>query len=206
MKADLLTLLLTREIAHPTTIKSIVLQGGALRVAIEGYAWWRQSSGPADEGAIEFVFEGLCEGALDVTSLAQGDEALEYFSITSLKTARWAQPATHAIYCSAPVPDPLALWLALERHLKSENAFWTPDRFFNCGETLSRFVELCAAPSFLVAQAPASVADAIHAELVRQRVKFNTLTGAAREPEGWLLVRFDDTGFLCTAASAVFED
>jgi len=209
MRINLLDLLQSNPIVHPTRIASMAISDGTLRIAVTGYPWWKPRADFSDDGQLEIRFEGLSDGYLDVT-LASGDEddleALEGFALRSLENIDWAQPCIHAIYCSGPLQNPLAIYAVVNDYLVDVEAFKTPDDFlnFNFDGKLSSFAETGASNSFLVARAPESVRQIICEELTRQSVPYNVIT-TKLPPEKRLWVTLGDGHFLCDKAFTVFD-
>jgi len=146
---DILELLRQREIAHPSRLVSASLSAGEFRLIIEGYPWWRDGAAPA-EGRIIMRFAGITSGDLDLAGLLSADEneVLEEFEVHLTSDLNWAQPEKASIFCSAPLPNPILVFTAVQDFLATSNAALTPADFLNGGDRLSRFIEITSAPDF----------------------------------------------------------
>jgi hypothetical protein len=213
MKVDLLELLRSKSIVHPTTITSLNLSEARLIVSLTGHAWWQQRPAP-EEASYEFHFEDVSEGGIDATlgSLEFGEkfsEALEYFFIKPLTDVGWAQPQTCQIFCSGPLKYPLALYSKLEKHLDEAESFKQPKDFLNCGQSgtpLATLAKIVSENSFLLACAPEEICTVLTAELERQGVPHNIVRRTDARVESRLHVRLDNSDFLCRSASAILPD
>lgn len=213
MKVDLLELLRSKSIEHPTIITSLSLSESKLIVSLTGYAWWRTKRTPED-ASYEFHFENVSDGFIDATlgsrvSGEQNDEALEYFSVQPLRNVNWAQPATCQIFCFGELKSPLRLYSELERYLEKAEAFRQPKDFLNCGHSnapLTKFAEIASENSFLLASAPEEICEVLIAELRRQDVPHNVVRRTSTLVEESLSVRLGHSDFLCRSASAVLPD
>ena len=212
MKVDLLDLLRSKSIVHPTTITSLNLVESKLIVSLTGYAWWREK--PTPEASYEFHFGEVSDGLIDAMlgSLVfdhKNAEALEYFFVHPLTDAGWAQPATCQIFCSGPLKYPLSLYSKLERHLEKAEAFKEPKDFMNGGQgetPIATFAKIASENSFLLATAPEEVCTLLTAELERQGVPHNVVRRTDVRVETRLHVRLDRSDFLCGSASAILPD
>lgn len=213
MKVDLLELLRSKPIVHPTVITSLSLSDAKLIVSLSGHTWWREKRAP-EEALYEFHFEGVSDGFIDATLGSstfgdKNDEALEYFSVQSLANASWAQPQTCQIFCSGVLKHPLSLYSCLEKHLENDKAFKQPKDFLNCGQgdaPLATFAEIVSEVSFLLACAPEGICTILTEELERQGVPHNIVRRADTCVETRLHVRLDNSDFLCRSASAILPD
>ena len=209
MKVDLLELLRSKEIAHPTRISSVMLSGSKLVISLTGCAWWRDE-GNFEEARYEFHFEDVSDGLIDALLTSQGwDEALEYFSVLPLAAANWAQPSICQIFCSGALRDPLALYAKLERYLAETAAFREPKDFLNGGQSktpLATFAQIASENSFLLACCPEEMCAILTTELSRQDVPHNVVRCGDNRDHGGLHVQLDNSNFLCGSASAILPD
>jgi hypothetical protein len=200
-------LLRAREIVHPSRIAGITAYDRKVRVEIAGYPWWLDETARGHEATITFTFEGIAEGWLDPTTIFNfdDDEALEVFVIDMLIDHEWALPHNHEVFCSAPMPDPLALFERVQDYLWRNDAFLTARDILNLPEgLLSRFRAITAGNSYLVGRGPESVRQIICAELLRQDVAHNVVSHIL-EPKELLLVRLGGSQFVCENAMAEFD-
>jgi hypothetical protein len=214
MRVNLMELLESRSIIHPTQIDCITLKGCRLSVVSSGFPWWETKAPKYDaEGSIEFIFEDVSRGHLDLhlVGAIERYEALESFGVRSVDNIDWAQPSVHSIYCSAPTPDPLELYARLQDHLEEQGAFMRAAEFLNMGTgnqsehfSFGRFRAIASSRSYLVGRGPESIRRVVCAELARQNVPHNVLTHELdRDRRLW--VRFGGSDFLCNSAVAAVE-
>lgn len=207
MSIDLLDLLRTREIVHPSRITAAELSHRQLRVSISGYPWWL-SDGERKEGTMVIVFSGVREGLLDVGDLLDfdDDEALDQsIGVSELSDLEWTDKGTgYAIYCTEPLPDPLGLYAAVEDYLWSVSAIRSARDYLNMPQgSLARFCNLVEANLYLVGSAPSNLADIIVAELQRRKVKYS-LVATSRTSHDGLFVELGGSRFICDSATAEF--
>ena len=205
MRIDLLDLLAVRGIVHPTRISAVTWAGSDLVVSLTGYRWWEQAcTDRRADGAIRFVFGGVADGTLQPSIMDDDDEALEDFTIRSIADVGWAQPADWSIYCSAALPDPMAIYVGLHDFLAREGAFYTPADFLNGAAEISGFTAITQTPGFMLGSGPECVRALLCAELERQGVRFSVVH-TMRDVESRLLVRLGGSSFVCDTAVAEFE-
>lgn len=204
MIADLFELLRERTLCHPSRIAAVEVRHRELRVRITGRPWWSES-GLVEEGAIEFIFAGVREGILDADGLLdlEDDEALEALKIAPLDELSWsdAHPAC-AIYCLSPLPEPLALYAVIADLLWTGGSLKLAGDYLNMPDgTLSSFLRLAKEQLFLVANAPAPMADEIVNELTRQGVP-HSVVALHRSPTTGVFVQLGGSRFVCESATA----
>ena len=205
MRIDLLDLLADREIVHPTRISAVTWAGSELVLSLTGYRWWEQAcTDRRADGAIRFVFGGVADGTLRPSIMDDDDEALEDFAIRPITDVPWAQPADWSIYCSAALPDPMAIYVGLHDFLAREGAFYTPADFLNGAAEISRFTAITQTPGFMLGSGPECVRALLCAELERQGVRFSVVH-TMRDVDSRLLVRLGGSSFVCDTAVAEFE-
>jgi len=205
MIIDAMDLLRGREIVHPSQIVSSTLADGEFRLSLAGYPWWRDQTGD-DDSKIGFRFSGVTSGSLDVKMLLANwdDEWLEQFEIELTSTLDWANPDQFGIYCSAPLPDPIAVYTAVENYIFASRALRTPDDYLNGAGRLSTFLENASSCGYLLATGPEPIRSIVVAELKSQSVR-HTVRETKRHAEGRLLVRLQGSAFFCGTALAEFD-
>ncbi|KSB90608.1 hypothetical protein AS593_21765 [Caulobacter vibrioides] len=202
MRRDLYGLLQERSIVHPTRVEAITWRQGRLSVEVSGWRWWDASCpNPATDGAITFVFDEVTEGRFLLDRLDRDDEMLDEFEIRLVAETPWARSADWSIYCSAAVPDPLAIYVAVEDYLRRNEARFGVEDFLNQGSGLRAFIEMTKAPGFLLARAPECIRDLICEELDRQCVRYSVVQTVA-DTESRFLVTLGRSTFFCEGAIA----
>lgn len=203
MRRSLIELLAERQIAHPTRIERATIQNACLEVVTSGYPWWRNAEQPSEEGTLVLIFDGLSDGTLSVSVTASdgSEEDLEDFAVYPLASIDWAQPQSHAIYCSGPLMDPVALYQRLEDYLYEHGAFKHVSDYLNNGYSLRAFSEMTAKMSYCLGHCPASVLEILSEELKAQHVPYTVIAHTCR-PENRLWVRLNGSDFLCADAWA----
>jgi hypothetical protein len=206
MVIDAIQLLLERNIGHPSRIVSAEMVDGQFRLTLAGYPWWRGRPDPDDDGSIRFHFSGVTGGELFLADLLDhcDDEALETFDIRPVLALPWAEANGFAIYCSAPLPRPLAIYMAVQDYLFAVNAAREPGDFLNGGHRLSDFLRITASAGYLLANCPTVIRDLIVDELGRQSVT-PTVHGRPVGDDNRLFVRLGRSTFFCTVAEAEFD-
>lgn len=180
-------------------------------MSVLAYPWWKAHGNSADRAKLTLVFGGISQGFLDAC-LGRGcedsDEDLEDFHVQALEDIEWAQPCTHHIYGSSPLPNALLLYAVLKDYLIDVNAYRLPEDFlnFDFDGKLRRFVEFTSSNSYLVAQAPESVCNIICEELTRQGVTHNAIKVYEAPQEKRLWIRLGKGDFLCDSAIALFDE
>ena len=206
MKIDLLDLLATRSISHPTRVRSVTMADGHLGLTIGGWAWWRETEQDR-EGLIRLTFSGLSSGTIDLLDWLSGDdfdEVLDDFEVHRTSELEWAQPASNSIYCSAPLPRPLDLYDQVEEYLQDQAALRRPADFLNGARRLSRFLGYVSSNFYLLATGPQVICDLVVDELKRQDVAHQIRPGGGY-PEAPIFVRWGEHGFFCEQATAEFD-
>lgn len=207
MRVDLLALLRKRSVCHPSHIIGAALENHDFRVRIVGDPWWSENSDRSRDHAIEFIFGGVGEGVLEPLDFdSEFSEALEPFNVIASDTLPWAQPRGSEIYCNAPLPKPLEVYLTVHDFLASHGTFRRAWQYLNCpeGEQLGPFIQITQANSFLLGRFPPVIRDLVCAQLDAQGVPYSDLP-IGLEKLGKLLVTIQRSQFFCETAVAVFE-
>jgi len=205
MVIDVIELLNEHKIVFPCRIVSSSMADGEFRLLVEGYPWWRDEAGEG-EGKISFRFSGVTNGNLDLRALLdhEEDEGLEEFEIELTSTLDWAQPNQFSIYCSAPLPNPIAVYTAVENYIFASRALRTPGDYLNGAFRLSTFLEIATSSGYLLATGPEPIRSIVVAELKSQSVR-HTVLETKRHAEGRLLVRLQGSAFFCATALAELD-
>ncbi len=207
MSVDLLSLLRRRSVAHPTRITSVqLMDNGRLRIGVAGWPWWDDALDTSKDHAIELLFAGVSDGALEVRDFDfEETEALERFEVVETASLPWAQSEGFAIYCQAPLPRPLEVFAAVHDFLLPYGGVRRAGHFLNSGdvESLSTFVDRTSSNSYLVANAPPVIRDIVCHELAAQGVSYNELP-IRLQPCGRLLVTLGRSQFFCESAYVEF--
>ena len=205
MIVDALELLKEREIVHPSSVVSSHIEAGEFQLVISGCPWWRGER-EVTEGQITFRFSGVTDGQMDLPALLgrEADEALEDFAVNLTSSLDWVSSEVFGIYCSAPLPDPLKVYVAVENYLLAAGASWTPIHYLNGARRLDQFLEFTASAGYLLATVPRSIRDLVVRELEAQGVH-HTVVATKRYPQGRLFVRLLGSAFFCRTAVAEFE-
>ena len=207
MKMNLLELLKSKPISHPTKIESVQLNANAVHVVVTGSPWWK-TDGVSEEGSIEFLFEDVSEGTFDVSLLNDSrswkDEALEDFEVQPLTDVEWAQPHNHTIYCGAALREPYLIYSIVHDYLAQAGSYLRAEAFLNSAYSLRKFVEITSSSSFMLASGPEIIRRLIADELARQDVPYKLISHDL-PPDSRLWVKFGRADFLCRSAFAGFD-
>jgi hypothetical protein len=207
MRLELLSLLRDRTVSHPSRVIGVAMEGRELRVRLVGWPWWADNADRSRDHAIEFIFGGVGEGVLEPLDFdSEFNEALEPFSVIASDALPWAQSRGSAIYCNAPLPRPLQVYLAVHDFLASHGTFRRAWQYLNCpdSEQLSPFVQITQANSYLLGRFPPAIRDLVCAELDAQGVSYSDLPIGLEKPRQ-LLVTIQRSQFFCETAEAVIE-
>lgn len=209
MRVELIELLRTRTIVHPSRIISTSFDHeGTLRIHAFGCPWWHKDP-KLPERAIELIFDGVDNGKVDLGCLPRSsdDDAWEIFEVRSLADIGWAQPSRFGIYCNGPLLNPFSLYRAVHDYLELENSFFRADDFLNFGwsRLLADYQKIATSDSYLLARAPEAIRALICAELDAQGVGYSIISHP-RQPETRLWVRLEGLDVICEAAYAEFEE
>lgn len=208
MVVDAIQLLREREIYFPCRIVSATLADREFCVTLAGHPWWRDQVGAgADaESQITFRFSDVGKGNLDLNALLDREENEwpEQFGIELTSALEWASPNQFGIYCSAPLPNPIAVYTAVENYISASRALRTPGDYLNGAHRLSNFLEIVASLGYLLATGPEPIRDIVVAELKSQSVR-HTIHETKRHTEARLLVRLQGSTFFCDTAVAEFD-
>jgi len=207
MRVNLAQLLHDRPVGHPTRVVAVALEGRDLRIRVVGWPWWTDHADRSLDHEIEFIFGGVGEGVLEPWDFdSEFNEALEIFSVIAADDLPWTQPRGSAIYCNAPLPKPLELYLRVHDFLASHGAFRRAWQYLNCPDTerLSPFVQVTQTSSYLLGRFPPAIRNLVCAELEAQGVSYSELP-TDLEKSGRLLVTIQKSQFFCETAEAAFE-
>jgi len=204
-KVNLVDLIAVRPIVNPTRITSFKLVGDVASFALQGASWWGENQANIN-GKIEFRFEGVTSGSIDLWALSdpEWDEALDTFHMERTSDLPWAQPSTVSIFCNGSIPRPLDVYTCVQNYLLDVKALRSPSDILNGGDRLSWFLEVARSPVHQLAVAPPAIADLIIGELNDQGVPY-TVTFPPGSGIAPILVRIGDQGFFCERATAEFD-
>jgi len=206
MRVNLIELLAERTITHPTHIEAVTWRSDELSIVVSGYRWWKPHyAADAMDGRIRLIFSGLVDGCIrpDEFSLSE-DEALEDFRLERVADVPWAQPMDQSVFCSAPIPKPLALYVRLSDFLSRAGAFREARHYLNQADQIASFVKMAASTGFLLCRGPNCVRSLICTELDAQGVPHNVLRTAA-DMTADFLVTIGNSAFLCCQAEAEMD-
>lgn len=203
MKFDLSTLLAEKTFSHPSILKDVRLVDGGLRLTVAGYSWWAERPAYSDKSAI-LSFSGISSGSLDLWSILdeEDNEALGDFEIELTDRLEWARPGTFSIYCSQPIPEPLAVHAIVERWVQPARGVRGVGDFLHGAERLSTFLTYAASQVFLLASGPDGLRSLLVEELERQGVRHQISSSGPGYGEGRYFVRLaGGTWFFCDSAT-----
>jgi hypothetical protein len=198
----LFDLLNQRTFSHPSTVAAAQLAGDTLRLTVHGWGWWRERP-TATNGSALLTFEGISSGAFDVPALSdpEDDEALGNFEVVRSDDLDWAQATTFAVYCSEPLPEPLAIYDVVERWAERSDGVRTVRDFLHGASRLSTFLEGAKTNFFMLARGPEGLWPLLVSELERQGVR-HQFEPARGYPESPYFVRLAaGTWFFCESAT-----
>lgn len=206
MRQDLGQLLRDRSVSHPSRIVATKLEGRELRVRSQGWPWWSDKADTGGTQTIEFIFGGVGDGIIELLDFDPEHDALEPFSVVASADVAWAQQQGTAIYCNAPLPKPLNVYLAVHDFLASQGAFRRAWQFLNCpdNERLEPFVQITQSSTYLLGRFPPAIRNVVCSELDSQGVSYSELPTTFEKPAR-LLVTIGMSQFFCETAEAVFD-
>lgn len=210
MRIELVELLRTRKICHPSRFVSLKSGcDGDIQIEVNGYPWWFEEPSPSVDQKITFHIEGISDGCLEYHLLSDSsdEEYLESFDARLLSDHDWAKGIHGDIYCSAPLPNPLDIYFGLHDFLLSIGCPYRPEDYLNMGNarSLDEFVAIASSKSFLLCNAPDAIRKFVCDELKKFGAEFNVVRGRDRS-NGRICVRISDSFLICRTAYAVFED
>lgn len=199
----LFDLLNEKTFSHPSTVVGAQLADDTLRLTVRGYGWWRDRPTWTNGNAI-LSFTGMSSGALDIPALLdqEDDESLGDFEVIRSDDLDWAQPCTFSIYCSQPLPEPLAVYDVVERWVGRSRGIKAVHDFLHGSALLSTFLASSTSNFFMLAQGPDSLRPLLESELKRQNVRHQFGEASSGYQESRYLVRLAaDTWFFCESAT-----
>lgn len=210
MRIDLVELLRTRTIAHPSRIVTIESRcASEVRIAITGFPWWLENPPTDKDGQITFHFVGITDGTLDA-EIFQSDpfnEDLEYFDVRPLTELEWSKGAHCDVYCNGPLPRSLNVYATLHEYLQSVDCPYGPERYLNMGDggSLRELSEIATSKSFHLCRGPETICDVVSAEIEKIGTGFNVIKGK-ESSSGLIFVRIAQSHLICQSAFAIFDD
>lgn len=208
MRVELVELLRSKPIAHPTRITSVSITRGFLQMFVRGYPWWLALSGTHENQDIVFSFKDVVGGCLELDYFGRAGseyEALDDFEVHPTTEFNWAQPDIFSIFCSSPLKHPLKLYVRLHDYLQGVNSYRDAEEFLNFPSgRLDQFITIVSSNSFLVARCPECVRRVICDELEDQGIAYNIIETPI-PPNRNLLVWVAGSHFLCAEAFAEFD-
>lgn len=199
---DLFDLLNEKTFSHPSTVAAAQLAEDTLRLTVHGYGWWRDRPTLTNGNAV-LAFTGISNGNLEIPALLdlEDDEALGDFEVARSADLDWAQPATFAVYCSQPLPEPLALYDIVERWVERSGGVKAVDDFLHGTTRLSGFLASSNTNFFMLAHGPESLRPLIANELKRQNVRHQFQQARGYQESRFLVRLAAETWFFCESAT-----
>lgn len=198
----LFDLLNDKTFSHPSTIVGAQLADDALKLTVRGYGWWKDQPTLMNGNAV-LSFTGISSGALDIPSLLdrEDNESLGNFEVIRSDALDWAQPETFLVYCSQPLPEPLALYDVVERWVEQSSGIKTVHDFLHGSRRLSTFLTYSNSNFFLLARGPEGLRPLLVNELRRQDVRhqFEPVGGYPESP--YLIRLAEEMWFFCESAT-----
>jgi hypothetical protein len=180
-----------------------------VQIDIAGYAWWLKNPPPEYDKKITFYIEGITEGFFnsEVFDADPFEEYLEPFDARPLSEHEWAKGVHSDIYCSAPLSNPLDVYVSVHDFLLSVSCPFGPERYLNMGNSgsLEEFVDIASSKSFLLFNGPDAIRQVVAEGLENCGADYNIVYGKDRS-EGLICVRLSGSHLICRSAYAVFED
>ncbi|MNU51152.1 hypothetical protein D3C71_401390 [compost metagenome] len=199
---DLFALLNEKTFSHPSTITAALLSNDSLRLTVRGYGWWKDRPTYSNGGAI-LSFSGISGGTLDIRALLdlEDDEALGDFEVTRSDDLDWARPTTFSLYCSQPLPEPLAVYDIVERWVERSHGVKAVHDFLHGAARLSTFLAYSNTDFFMLATGPESLRTLLADELARQEVRHQFEPSGGYADSRYLVRLAESTWFFCESAT-----
>ncbi|MBA4804605.1 MAG: hypothetical protein H2038_08160 [Brevundimonas sp.] len=199
---DLFALLNEKTFSHPSTVAAAQMADDTLRLTVRGCGWWKTQPTWTNGDAI-LSFTGISHGKLGVPALVdpEDDEALGDFEIIRSDDLDWAQPVTFLIYCSQPLPEPLALYDVVERWVERSSGIKAVHDFLHGATRLSTFLTYSNTSFYMLAQGPESLRPLLANELTRQNVRHQFEAGHGCSESRYLVRLAAGTWFFCESAT-----
>jgi len=209
MRVDLIELLRTRAIAHPSRIVRVESPCDmSCSFDVVGYPWWTDGATGEPEGKLTIRLEGITSGKLDIFLFGSdpSDEDLEAFDAHSLSAYPWAQGNHCQIFCSDPLQNPLDIYAILHDFLASSKCPFNPSQYLNMGfgSTFFEFQVITSERSYLLCNGPESICEIVASELKARNVGFRLLRRNSPKTNE-ILVEIEDSQIICKSATAIFE-
>ncbi len=218
MRIELVELLSSREICHPTRID--LLESTSTRqihIEMSGYPWWlgKTQINPKSEEKICFYFNDILDVSLDSKMFCRDDleEDLELLTASFLHEEEWAKGVQYEIFCSSPISDSYGLYALFDDYLMSLGCPYSARDYLNMGKSFSTFKDVTSAKSYLLARAPEEVCKVICEFLKLQEVEFKVLQGREGSIEiknkymscDLIYAQFSGGFIICGEAYALYE-
>ncbi len=199
---SLFDLLDAKTFSHPSTVANAQLADDTLRLTVRGYGWWKDEPSWTNGNAI-LSFTGISSAALDIPALLdpEDDEALGNFEVTRSDDLDWVQPVTFSIYCSQPLPEPLALYDVVERWVERSGGVKAVHDFLHGSRRLSTFLTYSNTNFFMLPQGPESLRPLLENELRRQTLRHQFEPGGGHRESSYLVRLTAETWLFCESAT-----
>ena len=210
MQIQLLDLLRSREIVHPSRIVRIESAcDSSCSLELVGYPWWCDLIPTTDEQKAVIRLEGIQDGNLDVVLLESGpsDDDLENFDVQPLNSYSWASGIYQQLFCSTPIEDPIKIYATLHDYLISVQCLYSPHQYLNMGDvgTFQFFEDICRSNSFQLCAGPDSICKAVADEIDKEGATYTFVDGRRLESPD-ILVSIKDSQITCSNAFITFDN
>lgn len=209
MQIQLLDLLRSREIVHPSRIVRIESAcDSSCSLELVGYPWWSDLLSTTEEQKAVIRLEGIEDGILDVFLLEsdRSDIDLEYFDVQPLNRYSWASGIYQQLFCSTPIEDPIKIYATLHDYLKSVQCLYSPHQYLNMGDvgTFEFFEDICRSNSFQLCEGPDSICKTVADEIDKEGATYNLVDGRKLDSPD-ILVSIKNSQIICSNAFITFD-
>ncbi|MEH6631132.1 MAG: hypothetical protein V7776_09905 [Halopseudomonas aestusnigri] len=208
MRIDLIELLNSKELCHPTKINFMESTfERQFRIEVSGYPWWLGNSQTPSEGKICFHIEDIIEGCVGAEVICRdcSEEDLENLSANLLAEQEWAKGVQCEIFCSSPLADPFSLYAYLDDYLGSLSCPYSANKYLNMGheKSFSNFRNITLEKRYLLSNAPEKICVVICEFLKGQKVDFNVIK--SKDISGdFIYLTLGEGYFICGKAYATY--
>ena len=207
MRVDLIDLLRSKKVCHPTIIKSVNNTASrTIRIEASGHPWWLDYKSDCGEREISFCFNGISGASFDEDILCRDDfeEDLETIYASYLEEQEWAMGAHFQIYCSSCIQNPFELYAKLDDYLTSIGSPFSAKKYLNMNK-FSDLADTLSSNNFKLADGPEKVVNQICSYLRDAEVPFTVIEGR-KERDDLIYVQLGTGHLICGEAYALFDE
>lgn len=208
MKIDLIELLASREIKHPSRIDSLKSNYRSdMTFEISGFPWWLNEPSSLIDAKITLHCENIVEfnlnGGLSLTD--ESDEDLEEFNAQPYQDILDERGENCDVYCYTACTNPLEYVVLLQERIRDLHWALPAEEYLNISHIRSSNNTTTSPISYQFGEAPETITKII-CELLQERNMKYSIIKHSRDPSKLIYVTLGLNEIICERAYVTYDE